>query len=105
MVRPIKSLVIGRKSLVISPRLMTEDGRSSNAHHEERVERRDEQPDRRGHDRHRGSAARGQSGDRHDGLHVELVYDDLRQWVAEAEKLGEIRLISRASWQEDIGMA
>ena len=23
-------------------------------------------------------------GERHDGLHVELVYDDLRQWVAEA---------------------
>ena len=38
-------------------------------------------------------------GERHDGLHVELVYDDLRQWVAAAEKLGEIRLISGASWQ------
>jgi 4-hydroxy-3-polyprenylbenzoate decarboxylase len=43
--------------------------------------------------------------ERHDGLHVELLYDDLRQWLAEAEKLGEVRVISGASWQEDIGMA
>ena len=34
-----------------------------------------------------------------------LPYTDLRQWIAEAEKLGEVREVSGASWQEDIGMA
>jgi 4-hydroxy-3-polyprenylbenzoate decarboxylase len=34
-----------------------------------------------------------------------LPYTDLRQWIAEAGKLGEVREVSGASWQEDIGMA
>lgn len=34
-----------------------------------------------------------------------LPYTDLREWIAEAEKLGEVREVSGASWQEDIGMA
>ena len=45
------------------------------------------------------------TSERHDGLHVDLPYSDLREWLAEAEKLGEVRVISGASWQEDIGMA
>ena len=32
-------------------------------------------------------------------------YDDLRGWLAEAERLGELRHVSGASWQEDIGLA
>ena len=43
--------------------------------------------------------------ERHDGLRVDLAYTDLRQWIDEAEKLGEVRVITGASWQEEIGMA
>ena len=43
--------------------------------------------------------------ERHDGLRVHLPYSDLREWLAEAEKLGEARVITGASWQEEIGMA
>ena len=32
-----------------------------------------------------------------------IVYDDLRQWMAEADRLGELRTVTGASWQEDIG--
>lgn len=39
------------------------------------------------------------------GIKVELPYTDLREWIAEAEKLGEIRVVSGASWEEEIGMA
>jgi len=35
----------------------------------------------------------------------QLPYGDLREWLAEAEKLGEVRGITGASWQEDIGLA
>ena len=45
------------------------------------------------------------TSEHHDGLRVDLPYADLRQWLVEAEKLGEVRVISGASWQEDIGMA
>ena len=33
-----------------------------------------------------------------------LVYDDLRQWLDEARRLGEVKQVSGLSWQEDIGM-
>src|SRR5881396_919112 len=36
---------------------------------------------------------------------MHLVYNDLREWIAEAKKLGEIEIVRGASWQEDIGMA
>ncbi|MGE5539409.1 MAG: UbiD family decarboxylase [Gemmatimonas sp.] len=39
------------------------------------------------------------------GVTATFAYDDLRQWLAEAEKLGEVRHIKGASWEEDIGMA
>jgi 4-hydroxy-3-polyprenylbenzoate decarboxylase len=38
-------------------------------------------------------------------LRHNIPYGDLREWVAEAEKLGEVRVVSGASWQEEIGMA
>jgi 4-hydroxy-3-polyprenylbenzoate decarboxylase len=34
-----------------------------------------------------------------------IAYDDLREWIAQAEKLGEVRTVRGASWQEDIGLA
>ncbi len=38
-------------------------------------------------------------------LRPQIAYDDLRDWIAEAEKLGEVRVVTGATWQEDIGMA
>jgi UbiD family decarboxylase len=40
-----------------------------------------------------------------DALRPKILYNDLREWIAETEKLGEVRVVSGASWQEDIGMA
>ena len=34
-----------------------------------------------------------------------IAYDDLREWLAAAEALGEVRQVKGASWQEDIGLA
>src|SRR6266851_437307 len=34
-----------------------------------------------------------------------IAYTDLREWIAEARKLGEIREAKGLSWQTDIGMA
>ena len=32
-----------------------------------------------------------------------MDYDDLRSWIEAAEKLGELRRVSGASWEQDIG--
>jgi UbiD family decarboxylase len=34
-----------------------------------------------------------------------IRYDDLRGWLAAAEQLGEVQVVSGATWQEEIGMA
>jgi UbiD family decarboxylase len=34
-----------------------------------------------------------------------IPYDDLREWIAEADRLGELRHVKGANWQEEIGMA
>jgi len=34
-----------------------------------------------------------------------IAYDDLREWLSEAERLGEVRTVRGANWQEDIGLA
>jgi UbiD family decarboxylase len=34
-----------------------------------------------------------------------IAYDDLREWLVQAERLGEVRVVRGASWQEDIGLA
>src|SRR5215468_6531696 len=34
-----------------------------------------------------------------------IAYDDLREWLSEAERLGEVRIVRGANWQEDIGLA
>ena len=37
--------------------------------------------------------------------HHQYKYRDLREWIAEADKLGEVQVVRGASWQEEIGMA
>jgi hypothetical protein len=34
-----------------------------------------------------------------------ICCDDLRDWIAEADRLGELRRMDGASWQDEIGMA
>jgi UbiD family decarboxylase len=34
-----------------------------------------------------------------------IVFTDLREWMREAEKLGELKTVLGASWQEEIGLA
>src|ERR1700690_2696682 len=34
-----------------------------------------------------------------------IAYDDLREWLVLADRLGEVRTVRGASWQEDIGLA
>src|SRR6202049_4635093 len=34
-----------------------------------------------------------------------IAYDDLREWLSLAERLGEVRNVRGANWQEDIGLA
>ena len=33
-----------------------------------------------------------------------IAYDDLREWLELAERMGEVRHIKGATWQEDIGL-
>ena len=40
-----------------------------------------------------------------DNIGARLAYEDLRGWIAEAEKLGELKVVTGASWEKDIGMA
>jgi 4-hydroxy-3-polyprenylbenzoate decarboxylase len=35
----------------------------------------------------------------------EILYDDLREWLDLADRLGEVRHVKGATWQEDIGLA
>src|SRR5258706_8554518 len=41
----------------------------------------------------------------HKNVTAHIAYDDLRQWLALAERLGEVREVKGASWEEDIGLA
>jgi len=47
----------------------------------------------------------GQAGTQAETGGYEILYEDLREWIAQSEKLGEIRVVRGASWQEEIGMA
>ena len=38
-------------------------------------------------------------------IDARIAYDDLREWLAKAELLGEVRDVKGANWQEDIGLA
>ncbi len=50
-----------------------------------------------------GGAARG--GAEGSNIEPRLAYRDLREWIEEAKKLGELRSVKGASWQTEIGMA
>lgn len=45
------------------------------------------------------------SSDRLSNLRPHIAYRDLREWIGEADKLGEIREVSGLSWERDIGLA
>jgi len=47
----------------------------------------------------------GNAGDNAAGQTPQVAYTDLREWIEEARKLGEIREVKGLSWQKDIGMA
>ncbi|HEU4341989.1 MAG TPA: hypothetical protein VFU31_10495, partial [Candidatus Binatia bacterium] len=38
-------------------------------------------------------------------IQPEWRYSDLREWIREAEKLGELKTVLGASWEEEIGLA
>ncbi len=38
-------------------------------------------------------------------LQHKFTYDDLREWIEEADKLGEVRYVDGLSWEREIGMA
>jgi 3-polyprenyl-4-hydroxybenzoate decarboxylase len=38
-------------------------------------------------------------------LQPKIAFTDLREWIAEAKKLGEVREVKGLSWQSDIGAA
>src|SRR3954454_21584541 len=40
----------------------------------------------------------------HSNITARIAYADLREWLARAELLGEVRHVKGASWQEDIGL-
>mgnify|MGYP001367091488 CR=1 FL=1 len=40
-----------------------------------------------------------------DNLRHLLVYEDLRDWIAQADRLGELREVNGANWEQDIGLA
>jgi 4-hydroxy-3-polyprenylbenzoate decarboxylase len=41
----------------------------------------------------------------HSNFQAHIDYDDLREWLDLAERLGEVRHVTGATWQEDIGLA
>ena len=40
-----------------------------------------------------------------DNRQARVPYDDLREWIVEADKLGELVRANGYSWEQDIGMA
>ena len=39
-----------------------------------------------------------------DNLKHQFAYTDLRGWIAEADKLGEVKHINGLNWEREIGM-
>src|SRR5215470_10128976 len=44
-------------------------------------------------------------GRQESNIKAHIAYEDLREWIALAERLGEVRNVAGATWQEDIGLA
>nr|MBT6742871.1 hypothetical protein [Rhodospirillales bacterium] len=40
-----------------------------------------------------------------DNFKVNVPFDDLRGWIEEADKLGELKVGQNYTWEDDIGMA
>ena len=47
----------------------------------------------------------GANGSEKKSLTASFIYEDLRSWLAEAERMNEVAKVEGATWQEDIGMA
>ena len=69
---------------------------------EERMAKLDEQPDAMG--TQLGGSAPIASGGIGSNTAPHLAYHDLRKWIEEADKLGEIKRVQGLSWQQDIGL-
>jgi len=54
--------------------------------------------------RERSSAAKRSSARRKSNTAAHVAYHDLRKWIEEARKLGEIREVRGLTWQSDIGL-
>ena len=52
-----------------------------------------------------GKAAQAEPSNLAPVLGAQFQYEDLREWIAQADKLGEIRTVKGATWQSEIGMA
>src|ERR1700751_2214495 len=48
--------------------------------------------------------AQSATGAARSNVEPRVVYDDLRQWIEEARKLGEVREVKGLDWQNEIGM-
>ena len=35
----------------------------------------------------------------------QFTYEDLREWIEQADRLGELKRVDGASWEKDIGLA
>jgi hypothetical protein len=51
------------------------------------------------------TAKRSNRDGRSSNFKAGIAYDDLREWLALAERLGEVRTVRGANWQDDIGVA
>ena len=51
-----------------------------------------------------GSNPIGAAADGAANTQPQLAYGDLRQWLDEARRLGEVKDVSGLTWQQDIGM-
>jgi UbiD family decarboxylase len=51
-----------------------------------------------------GAAATARDETARSNVEPRLAYDDLRQWLEEARRLGEVTEVSGLNWQQDIGM-
>jgi 4-hydroxy-3-polyprenylbenzoate decarboxylase len=65
-----------------------------------RMAKQDEQPDGMSTPLGGGTAPAGIGSN----VAPHLAYDDLRKWLDEAAKLGEVKAVKGLSWQEDIGL-
>ena len=51
-----------------------------------------------------GAAAKSSDPSARSNVEPRLAYEDLRQWLDEARKLGEVKDVSGLSWEQDIGL-